>query len=138
MIGSWRTSIDETATMSRPTGIGLTGGRSRAHAVTARSKPRPRISTGVAKRKAAHEAKGTQRRVRKAAKVKHRSVVVLPTAPALAPAAPVLHVSAPYEDPRSWVVAVQPAGIIEHMRFGSKSAAEDWIATQPAALMITA
>jgi hypothetical protein len=36
MVGSWRASVDAKATMTRPAVLGLTGGRSRAHAVRAK------------------------------------------------------------------------------------------------------
>ena len=40
MIGSWRTSIDETAYMSVGTKVGLNSGKSRKHAVRAKTKRR--------------------------------------------------------------------------------------------------
>ena len=42
MLGSWRTSVDETAHISIQTQVGLNSGKSRAHAVKGESKPKPK------------------------------------------------------------------------------------------------
>jgi hypothetical protein len=68
MLGSWRTSDDETATMSRPAVIGLTGGRSRAHAVKGESSPR-------AKNKAKAKAKRHKTKAPLAKQIRSEEVV---------------------------------------------------------------